>query len=131
VEFKVWEIVKLNKGEDIMTTENQSRTSNAKISEALELLNEAAKEKKDELKGIIADRYSHFHEAMTAGVDHGRDVFKHSQDLAQEAIVHGKERVIEIAGDLDKRVHKEPWTYIAGAAVTSLILGYLMGSNRK
>lgn len=31
-----------------MTTETQVRASNAKISEALELLNEAAKEKTDE-----------------------------------------------------------------------------------
>jgi ElaB/YqjD/DUF883 family membrane-anchored ribosome-binding protein len=124
-------MIKHNKGEDIMTTENHVKTSNAKISEALELLNEAAKEKKDELKDLMANRYSHIREAMTSGVDHGRDVFKHTQDLAQEAILQGKEKAIEMAGDLDKRVHKEPWTYVAGAAVTSLILGYLMGSNRK
>ena len=41
-----------------MTTETHSRTSNAKISEALELLNEAAREKKDELKGLMANQYS-------------------------------------------------------------------------
>ncbi|MBF0505147.1 MAG: DUF883 domain-containing protein [Candidatus Omnitrophica bacterium] len=103
-----------------MTTENLARTSNAKISEALELLNEAAKEKKDELKGLMVNKYSHIREAMTAGVEH-----------AQEAIVQGKEKVIEIAGDVDKRVHKDPWVYIAGAAAASLILGYFMGSKRK
>ena len=103
-----------------MTTETHAGTSNAKISEALELLNEAAKEKKDELKGLMVNKYAHIREAMAAGVGQ-----------AQEAIVHGREKVIEIAGDVDKRVHKDPWVYIAGAAAASLILGYLMGSKRK
>jgi len=103
-----------------MTTETQSRTSNAKISEALELLNEAAKEKKDELKGLMTNRFSHIREAMASGAEH-----------AQEVIAQGKEKVGEIAGDVDKRVHKDPWAYIAGAAAASLLLGYLMGSKRK
>ena len=42
-----------------MTTETHIRTSNAKISEALELLNEAAKEKKDELKNLMSNKYAH------------------------------------------------------------------------
>jgi hypothetical protein len=75
-----------------MTTETQLRTSNTKISEALELLNEAAKEKKDEIKGLISNKYSHIREAMTAGVDQ-----------AQEVIKQGKEKAIEIAGDVAKR----------------------------
>ena len=112
-------------------TESQVKTSNAKISEALELLNEAAKEKKDELKGLMANRYSHIREAMTSGVEHGKDVLKHAQEITQEAIVQGKEKVIEIASDDDKRVHKDPWPYIAGAAAVSLLLGYFMGSKRK
>jgi ElaB/YqjD/DUF883 family membrane-anchored ribosome-binding protein len=112
-------------------TESQVKTSNAKISEALELLNEAAKEKKDELKGLMANRYSHIREAMTSGVEHGKEVLKHAQDITQEAIVQGKEKVIEIASDVDKRVHKDPWPYIAGAAAVSLLLGYFMGSKRK
>jgi ElaB/YqjD/DUF883 family membrane-anchored ribosome-binding protein len=103
-----------------MTTETQVRSSNAKISEALELLNEAAKDKRDELKGLMSNKYSHIRDAMTAGVGH-----------AQEAIVQGQEKVMEIAGDVDQRVHKDPWVYLAGTAAASLLLGYLMGSKRK
>ncbi len=103
-----------------MATETQVRTSNAKISEALELLNEAAKEKRDELKDLMANRYSHIREAMTAGVEHGK-----------EAIIKGGKKVKEIAGNVDQRAYKDPWVYIAGAAATSLLLGYFMGSKRK
>jgi ElaB/YqjD/DUF883 family membrane-anchored ribosome-binding protein len=114
-----------------MTTETPIRNSNAKISEALELLNEAAREKKDELKGLMGNRYAHIREAMTAGVDHGKEVLKHTQDFAQETIEQTREKVVAIASDVDKRVHKDPWVYIAGAAAASLLVGYLMGSKRK
>jgi len=103
-----------------MTTETQVRTSNAKIAEALELLNEAAREKKDELKGLMSNKYAHIQEVMAAGVEQ-----------AQGVILQGKEKAIEIASDVDKRVHKDPWVYIAGAAAASLLVGYLMGSKRK
>jgi len=113
-----------------MTTETH-RTSNAKISEALELLNDAAKEKKDELKGLMANKYGHIREAMSSGVEHGKEILKHTQDFAQETIDQGKEKVLAIASDVDKRVHKDPWVYIAGTAVASVLLGYLLGSKRK
>ncbi len=96
-----------------MTPENQARTSNAKMSEALELLNDAAREKRDELKSLMANKYAHIQEAMTGTVE------------------QGKEKVMEIASNIDKRVHKDPWVYIAGAAAASMLLGYLMGSKRK
>ena len=103
-----------------MTTETQVRTSNAKIGEALELLNEAAKEKKDELKGLMINKYAHIREAMMPGFEH-----------AQETIAHSKDKVIEIAGSVDKRVHKDPWVYIGGTVAVSLLLGYFMGSKRR
>jgi len=103
-----------------MTPEIQGKTSNAKISEALELLNEAAKEKKVELQGLMVNKYTHIREAMVSGVEH-----------AQEVIAQGKEKVVEIAGDVDKRVHKDPWVYIGAAAAVSLLLGYFMGAKRK
>ena len=114
-----------------MTTETQVRTSNAKISEALELLNEAAREKTDELKGLMGNKYAHIREVMTAGAEQGQDILKNAKNFAQEAIVDGQKKAKEIAGDVDKRVHKDPWVYIAGAAAASLLLGYFMGSRRK
>ena len=103
-----------------MTTENQVKTSNAKISEALELLNEAAKDKKEELKSLMTNKYAYIQEAMATGIDQ-----------TQHVLVQGKEKVKEIVCDVDKHAHKEPWIYIAGTAVASLLLGYLMGSKRK
>lgn len=112
-------------------TEIQSKKSNGKISEALELLNEAAKEKKDELKGLITDRYSHIKEAMTSGAEHGKEIIKKTKDFAQEAMVEGEEKVKEVVGNVDKRVRKDPWAYIIGTAAVSLLLGYFMGTSKR
>lgn len=105
-------------------TESKTRTSSAKITEALELLNEVAQEKKDELKGLMTDKYSHIKEAMTATTEQGKQ-------LLNKAVVDGGEKIKEIAKEADSRVRKDPWPYIAGAAAFSLLLGYLLGSKNK
>lgn len=112
-------------------TETDSKTSNVKITEALELLNEAAKEKKDELKGLFTDKYSHIKHALEAGAEQGKQIFDKAKHLTQDAIVVGKEKIKEFAGEADKKVHENPWPYIAGAAAVSLLVGYVLGSKRK
>ncbi|MBF0215842.1 MAG: DUF883 domain-containing protein [Candidatus Omnitrophica bacterium] len=106
-------------------------TSSAKITEALELLNEAAKEKKDEIKGLITDKYSHIRQAMGAGAEQGKQMYDKVRQLAQNTLAEGEEKVKKAACEADKRVHKDPWAYIAGTAVVSLLLGYVMGSKRS
>ena len=115
----------------MLATENQPKTSSGKITEALELLNEAAKEKKDELKGLLTDRYAHIKQAMTAGTERGKEVLDQAKHLAQDAIGEGEKKIKEAVSEADQRVRKDPWPYIAGTAVVSLLLGYLMGSKHK
>lgn len=114
----------------ITATENQPKT-NSKINDALELLNEAAKEKKEEFKGLLTDKYSHIKQAMAAGAEHGRQVLDKARFVTQDAIVKGEEKIKEVVSEADQRVRKDPWPYIAGAAAFSLLLGYLMGSKRR
>jgi len=110
-------------------------TSNENIAEALKLLDEAAKQKKDELKHAMSDKYTHLKNviAETEGgfVKSLSDAKKH----AVEAAIHAKdvsvEKAREIAGDVDKHVHRNPWPYIAGTAAVGLLLGYILGRNRK
>ena len=115
----------------MLQTEIQPKTRNVKITEALELLNEAAKEKRDELKGVFTDKYSHIIQAMVAGTKHGKQSFDNAKHWTQDAIVEGEEKIKKVVSEADKLVHKDPWPYITGAAAFSLILGYLMGSKRK
>jgi ElaB/YqjD/DUF883 family membrane-anchored ribosome-binding protein len=32
---------------------------------------------------------------------------------------------------VDKSVHRNPWPYIGGTAAVALLLGYILGRNRK
>lgn len=107
------------------------KASNEKISAALELLNDAAKEKGNEMKELMTDRYAHIKQALLHGAEQGKEVLEKVQVLAQEAIVESKKRVKETATNIDRNVHENPWPYIGGAAVISVLVGYLLGSKRK
>ena len=110
-------------------------TSSEKISEALKLLEEAATQKKDELRTLVSDKYtnlrslileneSNLKESLTAAKDHAFEATTHAKDA-------GVEKAREIARDVDEGVHQNPWPYIAGSAVVSVLLGYILGRGRK
>ena len=99
-------------------------TSNEKISEALHLLDEAAREKKDEFKSALSDKYAHLKDAISAAGKHAVETAVHVKDV-------GAEKAREVARDVDKNVHQNPWPYIAGTAAVGLLLGYILGRNRK
>ena len=84
-------------------------TNNKKFEEALHLLNEAAKEKKDEISRLLSDRFNHLKDAAS----------------------QGRERVVEVFEEVDVKVKKNPWPYIGGVAVGALLLGYILGSQKK
>ena len=105
------------------------------IAAALKLLEEAAKQKKDELRTAMSDKYTNLRslimenegsliESLTTAKDHVLDV-------ATDVKEAGVEKAREIARDVDKSVHQNPWPYIAGSAVVGVLLGYILGRNRK
>jgi ElaB/YqjD/DUF883 family membrane-anchored ribosome-binding protein len=110
-------------------------TSSEKIAEALKLLEEAAKEKKEELKSAITDKYTHLRNAVVETEHHLVKSMADVKKQAVEAALHAKdvsvEKAKEVARDVDKSVHQNPWPYLAGTAVVGLLLGYILGRNRK
>jgi ElaB/YqjD/DUF883 family membrane-anchored ribosome-binding protein len=99
-------------------------TSNEKINEALRLLDEAARDKKHELRDLMGDQYHHLRDAVVEGEHNLLRIAARAKD-------EGVEKAKQVAGDVDKHVHDHPWPYIGGAAVTALLVGYIMGRNRK
>ena len=112
-----------------------TNTSSANIAEALRLLEEAAKQKKDELKSVMSDKYTHLKsvivdaegslaKSLSAAKTHAIEVAAHAKEV-------GVEKAKEIACDVDESVHRNPWPYIGGTAVVGLLLGYILGRNRQ
>ncbi len=64
-----------------------------------------------------------------------RKTLLNAKDQALEAVAHAKdvsiEKVREVSRDVDNNVHQNPWPYLAGTAVVGLLLGYVLGRNRK
>ena len=105
--------------------------SNEKIQEALKLLEEAACEKRDALKTLISERYTHLKDAMSDSELNVKESFNRmshrTAEQAQRFREVGEDRVREVASQVDENVHNNPWPYIGGAAVASLMLGYILG----
>ena len=110
-------------------------TSGQKIAEALELLEEAAKQKKDELKTAMADKYTHLKNAVVE-TEHSlvkslAEAKEHAVEAAARAKDVAVDKACEVARGVDKNVHQNPWPYIGGTAAIGLLLGYILGRNRK
>jgi ElaB/YqjD/DUF883 family membrane-anchored ribosome-binding protein len=110
-------------------------TSSEKILEALKLLEEAAAQKKDELKSAISDKYTHLRNVI---VETESSLAKSLSDAGKHAVkatAHAKDvgvgKARELAGDVDRNVHHNPWPFIGGTAGVGLLLGYILGRNSK
>ena len=113
--------------------EAKTATSNDKITEALKLLESAAKEKKDELRNLVVDKYAHlkdtFIDAEGSVKNHLGSARKKATGAAGQARDISEEKVREIARTVDEDVHKNPWPYLGGVAVGALLLGFILGKK--
>ena len=114
---------------------DNTNTSGQNIADALKLLEEAAKQKKDELKNVMSDKYTTLRsvimETERGFLNSVSDAKKHAAELAAHAKDVGVEKACELSREVDKSVHSNPWPFIGGTAVVSLLLGYILGRNPK
>ena len=105
--------------------------STKKFEEALHLLNEAAREKKEEIQNLIGDKYTHIREAIEDTASKGRRNYRRAKGTAEEWLGENGETLREITTDLDDRVRDNPWAYLGGVAVGALLLGFILGSSSR
>jgi ElaB/YqjD/DUF883 family membrane-anchored ribosome-binding protein len=100
------------------------KTQDMRIDEALKLLNEVARDKGAELQDLVSEKYGDLKSAL------GGFAEKVERE-AHAAYAQGTEKVRDFASRVDQDVHRNPWPFLGGAALGSLLLGFLLGRSRK
>ena len=95
-----------------------------KISEALELLEEVAKDKKAELQSLVSEKYGSLKSVLG-------EVAEGLQKQGRETYEQGIEKVKDLASRSDESVHQTHWPYLGGAAIGFLILGFFLSRSSK
>ena len=113
-----------------MTTHNKEHEKKDKIHEALDLLNDAAKEKKEEVVGVINAKYEHLREMFAGVVENGQSVAEDAKKNISKTLSAEEKKIKQMAAHWDKEVRKNPWTYVGGAALGSLCLGLILGRKK-
>ncbi len=107
-----------------------STNGNRKIDKAIQLLNEAARDKKDALQRSVKEKLGDFKEAFSDITERNREAIERVGMATKEAIQESAERVKEKAQEANRQVHKNPWPYIGGVAAGALVIGWLLGRNK-
>jgi ElaB/YqjD/DUF883 family membrane-anchored ribosome-binding protein len=108
----------------MMEDTKMSGFEDKRINEALELLNSVARDKKAELQAAMENKYADLSSVVSSFANR-------MKSQAVEKYEVGKQKVVDVASDIDKSVHKNPWAYIGGAAVVGLVFGLLLGRSRR
>ncbi len=95
-----------------------------RINEALELLNAVARDKKAELQAAMENKYTDLSSVFSAFTDQVKD-------QATVKFEAGKQKLVDVATDVDKSVHKNPWAYVGGAAAAAILFGFLLGRSHR
>jgi len=95
-----------------------------RINEALDLLNQVARDKKVELQTAMEHKYTDLSSVMSAFA-------ANMKGRAMENYDAGKQKVVDIATNIDESVHRSPWAYIGGTAAAALVCGFLLGRRQK
>ena len=105
--------------------------STKKFEEALHLLNEAAREKKEEIQGLIGDKYTQLRDVLEETTTKGRKSYRRAKGAAEDWLGENTEGLRETVEDLDEKVHENPWAYLGGVAAGALLLGFILGSSSR
>lgn len=60
-----------------------------------------------------------------------QDRIKNVMADMENKIKIGQDKIKTVAADVDKQLHENPWPVVAEVAVGCVLLGYILGANKK
>jgi ElaB/YqjD/DUF883 family membrane-anchored ribosome-binding protein len=100
---------------------------NEKIAAALELLNEAARDQREDIREMINERYALVRELLEGDNSSMKNKYAQARLRAGELAATVKQNSGERIKEVNQKVHESPWAFIGGVAVSAILLGYLFG----
>src|SRR5688572_18721076 len=113
-----------------MARHRQSRAGNGsahhinKIQEALEILNETARNKRQELYDVMGEQYEDIRSAFSDVKSTGRKTLHKARERASNLAGAQSEQIKQAAAQVDHKLRNNPWPILAGVAIGSFIVGY-------
>jgi ElaB/YqjD/DUF883 family membrane-anchored ribosome-binding protein len=104
----------------------RTATGRKKIQDALELLNEAAQEQKEEVFEMLGSKYESLRGLLEDTVHNGQSVAEDTRKAVRKTLRDEERKIRAVTARLDKDVHRDPWKYLGGAAVGALVLGLIL-----
>ncbi len=102
-----------------------------KIQEALELLNQAAKDKQDEFYQALENKYVDIKTAFGDVTAAGKVAISEAKKKAEDALDSGQEIVRSKANEMNEKLHENPWFFLGGVALGCFLLGYNFHKNKS
>lgn len=104
-----------------------ARQDTSKINEALSVLNEAARDKKEELQELLSGKYDDL-KAVVSDVESeiSNSAGRAAQRL-EELKTSASERVMETVQRVDRKAHEKPWKTFGWIVAGSFVIGFLLG----
>jgi len=98
-----------------------------KIQEALDLLNEAAHEQKDDIGEMLKGKYDALKEIVQGLETEAGETAKHGAEWLGDMKESATEQVKETAQHIDQKVHEDPWKTLGLPILGAFVVGYLLG----
>ncbi len=105
-------------------------TKRNKIQDALELLNDAAQDKKHEVYEMIGDKYEFLREMFEETVHNGQSAAEHVQKRLAKGFHSEEKKIRDAAGQLGKKIKQDPWKVLGGVALGSLVVGLFLARRK-
>ena len=101
------------------------------IRKALDILNDAKEEKKDEIQKMISQEYKE----IKSVVDEIKPKVQHKaaqlQDDMVQAVNHINKKVTDLKNEVDQKTKENPWKAVGFASATAFIMGMLINKRGK
>lgn len=105
-----------------------------KLNEALKLLEEAARDKQDDLRQLVSDKYKHLKSAIGDTEHTVIESLAEAGKRTLEGTLHvkdaGAEKLRQATSAIDEHVHANPWPFVGGTALAALLLGYILARKK-